>query len=167
MRAPFLRQGGGLLIAGGDVQLTSCDIYSNEAFGVSTCAKTRARHQNPSTCHFPEVSPIAPMAALSLNALKASAIPAAGHRLLHREWHRLHHQLQHLLERGELREHTPPKPEHSPNPSTCSFLEFSFIAPLDALSEKLPKASTSESKHLPSLGRAAASTFPAPARRSR
>ena len=50
MRAPFLRQGGGglrqgggLLIAGGDVQLTSCNIYSNEATGVSTRPKPRAR----------------------------------------------------------------------------------------------------------------------------
>ena len=42
MRAPFLRQGGGLWIEGGDVQLTSCNIYSNEAGGVSACPKTRA-----------------------------------------------------------------------------------------------------------------------------
>jgi hypothetical protein len=31
MRAPFLRQGGGFYIAGGDVQLTNCNIYSNKA----------------------------------------------------------------------------------------------------------------------------------------
>jgi hypothetical protein len=31
MRASFLRQGGGFYITGGDVQLTSCNIYSNEA----------------------------------------------------------------------------------------------------------------------------------------
>ena len=57
------RQGGGFYITGSstEVTLTNCNIYSNEATGyVSTCAKTRARHQNPSTCHFPELSPIAP-----------------------------------------------------------------------------------------------------------
>ena len=42
---PDLRQGGGLRIAGGNVQLTSCNIYSNEAGTVSTRPKTRARHQ--------------------------------------------------------------------------------------------------------------------------
>ena len=31
-RALFLRQGGGLLIEGGDVQLTNCNIHSNGAF---------------------------------------------------------------------------------------------------------------------------------------
>jgi hypothetical protein len=38
MRAPFLRQGGGLSIDGGNVQLTSCNIYSNTAadFNVRT-----------------------------------------------------------------------------------------------------------------------------------
>ena len=45
MRAPFLWQGGGFYINGGDVQLTSCNIYSNEATGVSTRPKPRARHQ--------------------------------------------------------------------------------------------------------------------------
>ena len=34
MRAPFLRQGGGLMIDGGDVQLMSCNVYSNEATSV-------------------------------------------------------------------------------------------------------------------------------------
>ena len=52
MRAPFLRQGGGLYIAGGDVQLTNCNIYSNEARNVSTRPKTRARHQTRA----PEIS---------------------------------------------------------------------------------------------------------------
>ena len=61
MRASFLRQGGGLYITGSstEVTLTTCNIYSNEAFNnVSTCAKT---HQNLSTCHFLELSPIAPL----------------------------------------------------------------------------------------------------------
>jgi hypothetical protein len=41
MRAPFLRQGqgGGFYISGGDVQLASCNIYSNGADFVSTCPK--------------------------------------------------------------------------------------------------------------------------------
>jgi hypothetical protein len=45
MRAPFFRQGGGIWMSGGDVQLTNCNIYSNQAdlVFVSTRAKTRAR----------------------------------------------------------------------------------------------------------------------------
>jgi hypothetical protein len=119
---------------------------------------------NPSTRNFLEVSPIAPMETLSLNLPNASAIPPAGRRLLHLGRRRAAHQLQHLLERGDRRrEHTPPKPEHSPNPSTCHFPEVSPIAPMEALSLNLPSASAfplsspSESERH-SSGRAAAST---------
>ena len=44
MRAPFLWQGGGFYITGGDVQLTSCNIYSNEATGGGSVS---TRHPNP------------------------------------------------------------------------------------------------------------------------
>ena len=45
MRAPFLRQGGGFSIEGGNVQLTNCNIYSNEADYVSTFGQVRAGFQ--------------------------------------------------------------------------------------------------------------------------
>ena len=50
------------------MQLMSCNVYSNEAISaVSTRPEHRAHATiNPSTCHFLEVSSIAPMEALSL-----------------------------------------------------------------------------------------------------
>ena len=68
-RAPFLRQGGGLAIAGGlaNVQLTNCNIYSNKADYVNTCARASERASKPKNTRTVLVG------ALSLNLFRMRA----------------------------------------------------------------------------------------------
>jgi hypothetical protein len=95
---------------------------------------------NPSTCHFLELSSIAP-----LNSPLSTFVCG-----------RLYVDLPYTSLQPNAAQAHAQKPEHSPNPSTCHFLELSPIVPMEALSLKLLKASAvppAGQNHRPTAGR--------------